>query len=124
MNEHVLDSIVAGYERHFPTLELPDADDRHVLAAAIEAHADVIVTANLRDFPDSALHPHGIRAIHPDEFVLRLLDEDEETVCSVIRKQRLDLTNPPQTVDQLLDTLSGTGLVASVTRLRQSSELL
>jgi predicted nucleic acid-binding protein len=32
-------------------------NDRHVLAAAIQAKADVIVTSNLKDFPAAALAP-------------------------------------------------------------------
>src|SRR5438128_11085266 len=41
MNAHVLDCRVTGYEELIPTLTLPDPDDRHVLAAAIQAGADV-----------------------------------------------------------------------------------
>ncbi len=122
MNEHILGSVVIGYERHISSIVLPDADDRHVAAAAIEARAEVIVTVNLRDFPDTVLSGHGIRAVHPDDLVRQLLDEDEETVCAVVRRQRLDLTNPPQTIDQLLDTLAKQGLVNAVTRLRQFAE--
>ena len=42
---------MTGYEDLIPGLQLPDPNDRHVLAAAIRGHADVIVTMNLRDFP-------------------------------------------------------------------------
>ena len=51
MNAHVRDCLVTGYEFLIPRLTLPDPDDRHVLAAAIRAGADLIVTANLSDFP-------------------------------------------------------------------------
>lgn len=53
-------------------LDLPDAADRHVLAAAIAARAEVLLTLNLRDFPRRALAHHGIRAEAPDEFVMAL----------------------------------------------------
>lgn len=51
-------------------LTLPDPDDRHVLAAAIKSEAEVIVTYNLKDFPDPLLSPHRVRAEHPDNFIL------------------------------------------------------
>lgn len=44
------DACVSGYERLVPAIELPDPDDRHVVAAAIRAKAQVIVTFNERDF--------------------------------------------------------------------------
>ncbi|MCA9419011.1 MAG: PIN domain-containing protein, partial [Candidatus Omnitrophica bacterium] len=47
MNLAVPDSLVTGYESHIPSLDLPDPDDRHVLAAAIEGNAETIVTFNL-----------------------------------------------------------------------------
>jgi Uma2 family endonuclease len=53
MNSHVRDCIVEKYEYLIPTLTLPDPNDRHVLAAAIVGSADVIVTFNLKDFPES-----------------------------------------------------------------------
>ena len=55
MNRHVEDCLVTGYEDLIDGLTLPDPDDRHVLAAAIKAGADVIVTFNLRDFPAAEL---------------------------------------------------------------------
>ena len=47
-------------------------EDRHVLAAAVAASAEVIVTFNLNDFPTEACRPHEIEAMHPDEFLLIL----------------------------------------------------
>src|ERR1700693_4481069 len=55
MDEQAADSLVTGYEFLIPSITLPDPDDRHVLAAAIVAGADVIVTRNLKDFPPESL---------------------------------------------------------------------
>src|SRR5882762_11705405 len=71
MDLHAADALVTGYEDLIEGLELPDPDDRHVLAAAIRAGAHVIVTANLRDFPAKILGQFGIEPQHPDEFVLQ-----------------------------------------------------
>jgi len=70
MDQAIDDAIVGGYEPLIETLALPDAEDRHVLAAAIHCGASVIVTANLRDFPNEILSLHGIEAQHPDAFIL------------------------------------------------------
>jgi predicted nucleic acid-binding protein len=51
-------------------LWLPDPDDVHVLATAIDSGADGIVTLNLRDFPRRELDPHGLALWHPDPFLL------------------------------------------------------
>lgn len=118
MNEHILDSLVTGYENLIPTLNLPDEDDRHVLAAAIRGRADVIVTFNLKDFPEAMLSHYQIEAQHPDVFVLHLLNLDAVSVCTAIRKQRLDLKKPPKTAEELLDTFEEQGLKKTVTYLR------
>jgi predicted nucleic acid-binding protein len=62
MNEAVRDCLVTGYEDLSESLFLPDPDDRHVLAAAIRANAEVIVTFNLKDFPPGVLANHNIEA--------------------------------------------------------------
>src|SRR4051812_16391042 len=57
---------VRDYERHISHLT-NHPKDRHVLAAAIEAQASIIVTSNLRDFPNDALAPWNVRAQSPDD---------------------------------------------------------
>ena len=118
------DALVQGYESRIPTLALPDPDDRHVLAAAIEAGARVIVTSNLTDFPRAALEAHGVEAVHPDDFIVGLLDADPDVVVTAVRNQRLLLKNPPVTVATLLDTLRSVGLSRTVTRLETVADRL
>src|SRR6202050_1213100 len=60
MDKHATDALVTGYEDLIEGLQLPDPDDRHVLAAAIRGRADVIITANVRDFPADILTPFEI----------------------------------------------------------------
>ena len=64
MCDAVLDSVVTGFEELEGALTLPDVDDRHVVAAAIRAGANVIVTFNLRDFPEAELARHGLLPLH------------------------------------------------------------
>jgi hypothetical protein len=68
-NAAVRDCLVTGYDDVIDSLTLPAADDRHVLAAAIRAGAEVIVTYNLKDFPAETLAKFGIEAQHPDDFL-------------------------------------------------------
>lgn len=69
MCDSVPDSLVTNYENLAGNIELPDLNDRHVVAAAIAGHADAIVTFNLKDFPLAVLQPYGVEVQHPDEFI-------------------------------------------------------
>ncbi len=121
MNTHARDALVEGYEPLIETLILPDPDDRHVLAAAIHTEADLIVTFNLRDFPSSALNPHTITAIHPDEFLLTLFEMDAQRVQQAAERQRNMLKNPPKSQEEYWQTLAVNGLPQTVEKLRKLS---
>lgn len=119
MDKHAVDALVTGYEDLIPGLQLPDPNDRHVLAAAIRGHADVIVTMNLRDFPADIIGSFGIEAQHPDEFVLHLLDLALGAVVAAAQNHRQSLKNPPKTAAEYLETLERQGLTQTVSVLRE-----
>lgn len=119
MSEAVPDCLVTGFEHLEDGLDLPDPDDRHVLAAAIRANAQAIVTFNLRHFPDHLLERYDIEAKHPDDFVLDSVDLAPGAVVQCITDQAGALRNPPVLLSELLDTFRRLGLVQSVARLRE-----
>ena len=69
---------VAGWEPLEGAVELPDPDDRHVVAAEIKAGTDVIVTSNLGDFLAGRLKRFGLHAMSPDVFLVMLFDNYPE----------------------------------------------
>ena len=119
MNDAVSDCLVEGFEDLIDSLSLPDPDDRHVLAAAVRAGAQVIVTANLQDFPAHALAPYRLEAKHPDDFMVEMIDMAPARVAQVMTEQAAALKNPPRTVLELLRTLHDLGLVQTVAKLRE-----
>ncbi len=84
MNTAIRDVLVHGYEPRIARLTLSDPDDRHVLAAAIQARASVIVTSNTKDFPAPVLERHAIVAQRPDDFLPELCESDAPKVHAVI----------------------------------------
>lgn len=91
MDRAVPDGLVTDHESLIEGLYLPDADDRHVLAAAIKCNASVIVTFNLKDFPKDALDAFDIEPVHPDDFIADLWDLDKAAVLEAAQRQRASL---------------------------------
>lgn len=99
-------------------LDLLDPDDRHVLAAAIKARAQVIVTGNLKDFPAECLARWDIEAKSPDEFVSDQADLDGKIVWGCVQQIADTWRKPPGTTDDVLLALERSGLLRSVVELR------
>lgn len=104
---------VKGYHKLIPKLILPDPDDRHVLAAAIQSKSRIVVTNNLRDFPAEILGRLEIKAQSPDDFVLELFDLSPDRVWEAAENHRLSLKNPSKTVPEYLHILESQGLKRS-----------
>ena len=125
MNTCFPKAIVREYEAIIPGLQLPDPDDRHVLAAAIHIKAKYIVTFNLDDFPQTILQTHGIEALSPDEFALRVIKGvDQYIAFRVIKRYRSNLNRPPLTVDEHLAILELRHLTKTVAFLREHKAYL
>lgn len=114
MNQALPDANITGYEYLIEGLTLPDIDDRHVLAAAIRAKAEVIVTLNQKDFPAEFLAPFNIEALHPDEFISDLFDLNHALALEAVRRQRQSLRRPPMAVEDFLAMLLKQGLTRTV----------
>nr|WP_280109786.1 PIN domain-containing protein [Corynebacterium halotolerans] len=103
MDEAFPDARVENWESLVDSIRgVPDSDDRHVIAAAIEGNASVIVTDNLRDFPDSALEQHSLHAVSSDEFLLDVLDLNQVRVVKALEAMVEKRRRPPVTMDELL----------------------
>lgn len=121
MNSNVRDCLVTGYEFLIPTLQLPDENDRHVLAAAIRSQSSVILTFNLKDFPVAELEKYDVEALHPDEFISDLIDLNPARVLEAVARQRQMLKSPPRSTEEYLDKLLEQGLPETVSQLRRWS---
>jgi predicted nucleic acid-binding protein len=118
MNQAVLDSLITDFEHFIPSINLPDPNDAHVVAAAVACKAGRIVTFNLKDFPDATLQPLGILAIHPDDFVLEIMSLDALAVVKAVSACQTRFRNPPRSISEQLDRLENVGLVRSVAQLK------
>lgn len=116
------DAYVDGYKELIPVLE-NNENDRHVLAVAIIANAQVIVTLNIKHFPEEALKKYNIEAQTPDTFLLYLYDLSLSVLIETLQKQQQELTNPPLTQEEFLNNLAKSA-PEFINKIRKDFELL
>ncbi len=124
MDAHVRDAVVSGFEYLVPSIQLPDPDDRHVVAAAIQAGADLVVTANVRDFPVATLARHHLTAEHPDVFLTSLCRRVPVPFLQAVQRVRARLRNPPVSRREHLAILRRVGLNATVEEMLKRAAVL
>ena len=118
MSEAFEDASVSGWESLEGSIVVPDENDRHVVACALVADADTIVTNNIRDFPAETLAPLNIEVIKMDDFLLDLFDLVPEEFAAVIREQASDAMHPPLSPHEVLDNLAAAGAPETAAELR------
>ena len=119
MNDALPGATISGYEDLFPTVSLPDPDDRHVVAAAIAAGASIILTWNLKDFPAAALKKYGLRRHTPDAFFSGLYDNVPDLVVGSLANARRNLNKSRVSASDFIEILNHQKLTQLATRLRK-----
>jgi PIN domain len=97
IRRHFPEAWVDGYEDLISAVTNQEKD-RHVLAAAVRARAEIIVTYNTKDFPRSSLAPYSIIAQGPTTFLRNLFELDPAAVPLALKRQAA-------AIDQTLSTL-------------------
>lgn len=109
-NQAFPDALVQNYKGLIEQLKLPDADDRHVLAAAIKTNANLIVTNNIKDFPEDYLHSFGLSVKTADDFLTDLIDLNPDQAIAAFKEMVLNKRNPEQNEFEVLNLLRNAGL--------------
>jgi predicted nucleic acid-binding protein len=115
---------VTGYGPIIPSLDLPDLGDRHVLAAAIRASAQVIVTENRRDFPAAVLEEYGIETLGADDMLVSTYQLFPSEAARALSRVRKRYRTPPMTASEFLFDLTKSGLPKLAATLRRDIEAL
>ena len=110
MNNAFPDAEVREFEIHIPALDLPDPNDRHILAVALQCQADAIITFNTKDFPATYLAQFDVEVYDPDRFLSLLHQFSPNTIQRAFQNQWHALKNPPVSKARLIETLTKGGL--------------
>ncbi len=110
-NEAFPFALVDNYENLIESLDLPDANDRHVLAAAIRTNANVIVTNNLKDFPGEYLKSYGLSTKSADDFLTDIIDLNPHKAIEAFNEMVLNRRNPDLSAFEILDMLRKSDLI-------------
>jgi len=95
---------ITGYESLIPRMT-NDEKDRHVVAAAVHSEAAIILTLNLRHFRPEHLAMWGVRALHPQSFLIEIFRKEQAVVMTKMQQQAADRG---RSLSQLLDILNTT----------------
>jgi hypothetical protein len=105
MNQIQPAALVHRYEQFIGRIDIPDKDDRHVVAAAIACGAQKILTWDLGDFPNQVLAAFGIFAESPDKFIADLIIDNPADVVTIFRDVRQRFKAPPMSIEQFFESL-------------------
>lgn len=119
------DALIADYDQYLPMCGgLPDPDDAHVLAAALKTQASMIVTENLKDFPQQLLHQMNLEVKSGDAFIADTIALGPTQAVEAIRRMRERFKKPEQSAEQLLLEMEARGLTETVDVLRPYTKFL
>lgn len=123
MEHAVPECLVHHYELIEEYLQLPDPNDRHVLAAAIHSKSDYLLTENLKDFPKSTLSHYEITIISVDDFFYSITKQYQEQLIQALKNILRRLKNPPITDEDWCLRMSRIGFPKSSKLILESCKM-
>lgn len=96
--------------RIVPAVARHTAHTGHVLAAAVRANAEVLVTFNIKDFPPHSTERFEIEVVHPDDFLLDQLDLFPGLTVSTFEYLVETYDSPRMSMEELLQVLARAGV--------------
>ncbi len=90
MEEAFPEALITGYEG-LTSAMANDEKDRHVLAAAVRAGADCIVSDNLKHFPPQALERFGLECVSAQKFLVHQYHLEPDCFIGVLTDQARDI---------------------------------
>lgn len=117
MNDFFPDAEITGYEQFTPCVNLPDGGDNHVLAAAVVGRCAGIVTCNTKHFPNGTVQPLGIEVIHPDDFIVNIIDLHPSRAVTACKDHRAAMTITNPSPEEFLERYRQAGLIQAHQRL-------
>lgn len=124
MNDFFPDAEITGYEPFTPCVKLPDKGDEHVLAAAVVGRCAGIVTCNTKHFPNDKVQPLGIEVIHPDDFIVNIIDLHPSRAVTACKDHRAAMTVSKPSPEDFLERYRQAGLIQAHQRLSRHVNLL
>lgn len=124
MNDFFPDAEITGYEQFTPCVNLPDEGDNHVLAAAVVGRCAGIVTCNTKHFPAAVTQPLGIEVIHPDDYIVNIIDLHPSRALTACKDHRAAMAVSKPTQEEFLERYLQAGLVQAHQRLSRNINLL
>lgn len=109
------DAPVAGFDSLVDGLELPDPDDRHVLAAAVHGECDLLVTYNVKDFPESAVQRFDVLVLTVDDALVLLAGWFQGQMAAVVDRQIAALHRPSMSREAFLKRLASRAPMGAMT---------
>ncbi|TCF02892.1 hypothetical protein MCC10078_0822 [Bifidobacterium longum subsp. longum] len=122
MDQAFPESSIHVEESEWSQFDLPDPDDRHVLAAAAQGQADALATRNIKDFPQKLLDSFSIQVITPDDLLCVLLRRNPEATANAIRELIDSRHRPPINIPDFAKRLERSGatqFAAAIAYIRQ-----
>jgi len=124
MTESFPDAEITGYQAFIGGLDLPDCDDRHVLAAAIVGRCAGVVTSNTKHFPPHVTEALGIEIIHPDDFIVNIIDLNQSRALAACKRHRAAMARSLPSTEEFLERYERAGLIQAHQRLTRHADLL